>query len=289
LRDPDSGRYDLHPIVRQYAYDRLADKAGVHGCLREYFGARPAPDRVETLADLAPTIELYWHTVGAHHFSALKLFRDRLVYPLYHRFGAYEQVIELMGALFPEGEEKLPQLSSQDAQAWTLSILANSYSLSGQPRRAALLFEMHNGLQDKLGYKLANMLGIELGIKRDLAIGLENLANEQIRLGQLETAGNALRRSIELCREISNELWEAVGHQESGRLFAYEGRFSEVQRELETALKSFHSQSRGQSECIVWASRAVLGLLRGDPKAALAAARESRRLADVKSGEADII
>ena len=61
LRDSGSERYDLHPIVRQYAYDRLADKAGVHGRLREYFEARPAPERVESLADLGPTIELYWH------------------------------------------------------------------------------------------------------------------------------------------------------------------------------------------------------------------------------------
>ena len=40
-------RYDLHPIVRQYAYDRLADRSGVHGRLREYFEARPAPERGE--------------------------------------------------------------------------------------------------------------------------------------------------------------------------------------------------------------------------------------------------
>ena len=41
LRDPDGKRYDLHPIVRRYAYDRLADKAGVHVRLREYFEAPP--------------------------------------------------------------------------------------------------------------------------------------------------------------------------------------------------------------------------------------------------------
>ena len=105
LRDPDSERYDLHPIVRQYAYDRLADKVGVHGRLREYFEARPAPERVETVADLAPTIELYWHTVGAGRFdAAFDLFYARLNQRLYYRFGHYDRFIDLLGALFPDGE-----------------------------------------------------------------------------------------------------------------------------------------------------------------------------------------
>ena len=134
LRDPGSERYDLHPIVRQYAYDRLADKdkVGVHGRLREYFEARPAPERVETLADLAPTIELYWHTVGASGFdAAFELFCDRLAQPLYYRFGAYERIIELLGALFPEGEDRPPRLAKESDQGWTLNELANSYALAG--------------------------------------------------------------------------------------------------------------------------------------------------------------
>jgi tetratricopeptide (TPR) repeat protein len=35
--DPSQARYDLHPLVRQYAYQRLADKEAVHALLAEFF------------------------------------------------------------------------------------------------------------------------------------------------------------------------------------------------------------------------------------------------------------
>ncbi|KAF5433509.1 hypothetical protein C5S35_16185 [Candidatus Methanophagaceae archaeon] len=34
-----SNKFDLHPIVRRYCYDRLMDKEGVHTTLRDYFAA----------------------------------------------------------------------------------------------------------------------------------------------------------------------------------------------------------------------------------------------------------
>ena len=64
-RDHKTNRFDLHPIVRRYAYDRLAgdDRAAAHRRLRDYFAAVPPPEQVRTLDDLAPVIELYHHTV----------------------------------------------------------------------------------------------------------------------------------------------------------------------------------------------------------------------------------
>ena len=255
LRDPDGKRYDLHPIVRRYAYDRLADKAGVHVRLREYFEARPASERVETLADLAPTIELYWHTVGAGRLdTACDLLYARLIpNPLHFRFGAYERMIELLGALFPKGEDRPPRLTSESDQAWTLNELANSYSLSGQPGRAVPLFEAQIAIREKRDHK------------KNLATSLRNLAYQQLVLGRLAAAEAALQRGIELCREIKDESREAGGHSELGRQLTYKGRFGEAKQELDTALKFFHSQGEQASKCLVWANRALLGLLRGDP------------------------
>ena len=232
-------RYDLHPIVRQYAYDRLSDKEGVHSLLQEYFEARPAPELVESLADLTPAIELYWHRVGAHRFdAAIELFWDRLADPLYYRFGAYERRIELLGALFPDGEDQRPRLSKESDQAWTLNGLANSYSLAGQPRRAVPLFEMQNELRAKADNK------------KEVARGLRNLADDQVKLGRLEAADGGLRHSIELCREIEDEQ-SAIGHRVLGWLLAYEGRFAEAEHELETALGAFRGRSNRQSEGVV--------------------------------------
>ena len=177
LRDSAGERYDLHPIVRQYSYDRLADKTGVHGRLRDYFKARPGPKRYETLADLASTIELYWHTVGAGRFDAAReLYRDRLTHPLHLFFGASELSTELLGALFPEGEEQPPRLSSLSAQAWTLNELAISYGRSGQAGRAVPLLEMDIAILEKIS------------ATRRLPVPLGNLAGRHFELGKLEAA-----------------------------------------------------------------------------------------------------
>ncbi len=271
LWDRDHGRYDLHPIVRQYAYDRLGDKEDAHTRLRDYFAAVPQPDtqKVESLEDLVPTIELYHHTVRARRYDeAQDLFRDRLAEPLYFRFGAYQTRIDLLRALFPDGEDKPPRLKSEADQAWVLNALAISYSLSGQPRRAVPLFERQIAIREKQGIKVS------------VAIGQGNLANRWMELGELAAAEKNLRRSIELCREIEDEFKEAIGHQELGRLLAYRGAFDEATREAADSAGYGERTQDKQGTCIDEAYRALRALLMGDAKAALEAARQARELAD---------
>ncbi|MGH2524075.1 MAG: hypothetical protein ACRDH2_16335, partial [Anaerolineales bacterium] len=70
--------FDLHPIVRRYAYDRLADKTAAHTRLRSYFVVIEVPTKFKTLDELAPLIELYHHTVRAGQYDeAYDLFYDR--------------------------------------------------------------------------------------------------------------------------------------------------------------------------------------------------------------------
>ncbi len=275
LFDSERGRCDLHPIVRRYAYERLGDKAGVHTRLRDYFAAVPPPEKVDALEDLNPVIELHHHTVRAGRYdAACDLFHDRLHDPLYYRFGAYQLCIELLRALFPDGEDRPPRLSNESAQAWMLAALANSYSLSGQPRRAVPLFERHNALREKAGDKL------------NLAASLGNLAYNQVALGQLRAAEANLRRKLEM---NAGEFDVAVGHRELGRLLAFQGAFEDAAQKLDTALEGFTGQRRPQSQGMVWAYRAQRALVMGDAQAALEAARRARQLADTERVERDII
>ena len=271
LFDRTQARCDLHPIVRQYAYDRLTDKGGIHSRLRDYFAAVPKieKNKVQHVEDLAPVIELFHHTVRAGQYDeARELFRDRISDILHFRFGAYETRIELLRALFPDGEDQPPRLKKESDQAWTLNVLANSYALSGQSCRALPLFERQNALQEKAGDR------------ESLAIGLGNLALQQIRLGELAAAEKNLQRRIELFREIKDELREAVGHNELGWVLAYRGIFDDSAQELNTAEEMFQRLDATQSKGIVWAYRALLGLLRGNPADALEAARRARELAE---------
>ena len=256
--DRQTNKYDLHPIVRRYAYERLTapDRAAAHARLVDYFAAVPELEKVEKLEDLAPVIELYHHMLRAGKLDdARDLFRDRLHSPLYYQLGAYRLIIELLKALFIDGEEKPPRLQEESDQAWTLNALANSYSLSGQPRRAVPLFKMQIALREKMREK------------NNLAIGLGNVAfMAQLPTGALEQAEHSLRRSLDLSREIADEESEGTGQYELGRVLAYAGQWDESEKALDNGeivkKKTNHIQAQG----VIWSYRALRFLLlaRGD-------------------------
>ncbi len=278
--DRQTHRYDLHPIVRRYAYDRLggAEREAAHGQLRDYFAAVPPPERVQRLEDLAPVIELYHHTVRAGLYDeTFTLFRDRINQATYYQFGAYQLRIELLRALFPDGDPStgsgqaaLPRLKGESAQAWTLNALANSYSLSGQPRRAVPLFEQMNASFETRGDKV------------NLATGLGNLAFQQTAIGALRAAEANLHRRIALRRGIEDAPTEAIGHLELGRLLAYRSVFDEAERHLAMAQEVFDGTGveRTNLVSVVRAYWALRALLMGDARAALEAARQALELAD---------
>ncbi|RCV65078.1 Tetratricopeptide (TPR) repeat [Methanophagales archaeon] len=221
-------KLDMHPIVRWYCYkERLTDKEKVHSKLRDYFATIPEPERIESVNDLTSVIELYQHTVRAGGYDeAMVLFHNRLHGDLYYKFGAYQTIIELLRALSPEREDKVPRLKNELAQAWTLNALANSYANSGRSREAISLFEMSNEIYKKQD---AN--------KQHLAICLGNLADNQMRIGELKVAEANFRRMIEISREIKEGFEEAVGHRKLGQLLAYQGEFGESEKEIEAAIK----------------------------------------------------
>ncbi|MBK8782916.1 MAG: hypothetical protein IPO22_14170 [Anaerolineales bacterium] len=88
----------------------------------------------------------------------------------YYQFGAYQLQIELLRALFLDGEDKPPRLKKEDDQAWTLNALANSYAMSGQPRRAVQLREMQLTLMKKRMIRKSRHRGGERG-RQQLVIG----------------------------------------------------------------------------------------------------------------------
>jgi tetratricopeptide (TPR) repeat protein len=224
--DDKNKKFDLHPIVRHFAYDRLIapERTGVHVTLIVYFEAVPQPQKIEKLEDLAPVIELYHHMVKAGKLDeAFDLFYTRLNEPLYYQLGAYQVFIELQAALFDE-KTQLPKLEKESRQARILNDIANSYFLSGQPRRAVPLFEMQNALQEKAGNK------------QNLAAGLGNVAQQQLVISALREAERNLRRAIELDKEVESEYDEASDRMELGRVLSYRGVWQEAKKELNESL-----------------------------------------------------
>lgn len=246
--------FDLHPIVRRYAYDRLAtnDRTHTHTLLIVYFEAAPKREKIEKLDDLAPVIELYHHMVNAGRLDeAAKLFRDRLHDATYYQFGAYQLIIELLLALFLlDGQSKPPRLKGESNQAWTLAVLANSYALSGQPRHAVALFEIAINLYEKIAEQ------------KNLAMGLGNLAYvSQLETGALKQAEHNLHRSIDLSREIEDEFREAIGHQELGRTLFYHSAWQAAKQELAACIGYWKKSNNVQSLALCESYRALGHLL----------------------------
>ena len=277
FRDEKSNKFDLHPIVRKYCYDQLRDKEGVHFKLRDYFATIPEPEKIESVDVLAPIIELYHHTVGAGRYDeARELFRDRLHDDLYFKFGAYQTEIELLRALFPDGEDKLPRLKDENWQAWTLNKLANSYAMFGQPRRAVQLYEISNEFLEKRSYVM------------NLARGMNALVFAQIPVGELDAAESNSMRSIKISREIDDKYGEAYGHFNLDLLLAYKGNFNESKQESAIAA-SLLDESDIQQRGTLFAQHSIRSLLTSNIDKALNYAKKARELADVEHFERDII
>jgi tetratricopeptide (TPR) repeat protein len=278
LFDPAKARYDLHPVVRKYAYDRLTDKAGVHARLRDYFARFPAPEEAESLDELARVIELYHHTLRVGLYDeALRLYRDRLNKLLYFRIGAHRLCVDLLRGLFPDGEDQPPRLTDKDARPWTQNELAHAYSRAGQPTQAIALYALQNAAREHANSRL------------NLAVGLASMASALASLGQLRDADRDIRRSIGLCQDIKNEFRMAVGHEELGLLEAYQGRPQESSRELDAAVAIFRKLAKAQPEGIAHSSLARLALLTGVPREAVRHSLASRELAAVRRAERDVV
>ena len=266
----EAARYDLHPIIRRYAYEKLLNKKQTHESLRDHFATLPTPSRREitSVDDLMPVIELYHHTVSMGEYDgAFDLFANRFGSPLFFQLGAYQTVSDLLRLLFPDGEEALPRLGSEADQSWTLNALAGSYSLAGKPRRAIPLVDRVNDIYKRLG---------ETGY---LAIGLGNLADDQMKVGRLREAAANLNRRIELSQEIEDQASEAIGHKDLGRVLAYAGRYEEAAQELAASVEMLDAQYKSgvqtNSSMLARAYRAEMHLFGGEPEAALETMREA--------------
>ena len=279
FRDEKSNKFDMHPVVRKYCYDKLVDSESVHTTLKDYFSAIPAPEKIEAVDDLASVIELYHHTVRAGRTDkARELYKDQLHDELYYRFGAYQTMIELHRVFFPEGEDKLPRLKDKFDQAGVLNDLANAYSRLGHPRLAGNLFKMNIKLREILAKK------------KDISISLSNYAGSiQIPIGELDDARLNLISSINLAFSIGETFWLAVGYQELGRMLAYQGKFEDSEDVLKFAIKIAHELEEEQLECLSYSYCSLRASLKSNTEEAIKHARKARELADVYKWEREII
>ncbi|MCP5102445.1 MAG: DUF4062 domain-containing protein [bacterium] len=202
--------------------------------------------------------------------EAWQLFYDRINQPTYYQLAAYHLRIELLQPLFPGGgsDNGLPRLEKESGQAWTLNTLANAYALSGQPAKAVPLFLQNIGLSEKNSDKT------------NITIGLGNVAHQQFIIGQLSASTVHLRKRITLCREIKDEFREAIGHQELGRVLAFQGKIKGAEEEFSRAFEIDDKRDDFHALSLISAYRSLSALLQarqGKERRAGEALEQARR------------
>ncbi|MGA2135965.1 MAG: DUF4062 domain-containing protein [Bryobacteraceae bacterium] len=280
--DRRCNRYDLHPIVRGVVWAGLdqGGREGVFVVLQAHFQPMPAIewDKVESLDDLAPAIELYHTLIGLGRYDdACDVYYDRLDNATLYRLSASRLRVELLEALFPDGIDRPPRLAKTADQAYTLSALAQGYQFSGRLGAAIPLFRRQNDLWEAAGSL------------KNLATGLGNLAGSLHLAGKLREAEAAARRALGITREQGERPQEGVGLYFLGLTLAARGAAAHSKRALEKALHIFADEREPQSEGVVNAWLAQRALWIGDAAAARRYAGRAWELAYVQRVERDFI
>lgn len=282
-----ANRYDLHPIVRGVVWGTLegGERETVLHRLHDHIRAQPLVEdwqQVESLADLAPAIELYDKLIGLRQWqAAYELFADRIEQATLWRLGAARRRLELLRPLFADPENDPPQgpprLAAARQQSWTLNALALAYQLSGRPGAAVGLFQQAAAIDEREGDQ------------GNLTVDLYNLSDAQRLSGGLHGAEGSARRALGLARGLGHEFREAVSLFTLGLALTALGDGRAAAEALGRSEGLFQQQRHQQFEGVVVASRAEFALHQGQAAEALALAERAVRLAQVRRHERDLI
>jgi tetratricopeptide (TPR) repeat protein len=213
LNHEKDDHFDFHPIMRSFLYNQLTNRTEAHIQAAQYFQALPKVEKIVSLEDLAPVIELYHHLVKAKKFDeAFCIFYERINKPTYYQLSAYYLINDLLKEFFPDGEKVLPPLKGKKDQAEILNDLAATYSLSGLPDKALLLFRQSVEILEKIDKK------------EYLAIALGNVAKDQFRIGKLSASIVYFRKENLIGQKIGNNKEIADSYRDLGRVLLYQGK-----------------------------------------------------------------
>ncbi len=197
LWDRVKNRYDLHPIVRGYAYEQMEeqDRRMTFRQMHSYFANLPPEDldKVEKLDDLKRSLELYEVLVRLGRWDdAMDVYDKHLKYALTYKLATYDTIVDLLMPLFPDGLDELPRLSSYRGQNICLTDMATAFSYLGQTDKAMTL----RGLKIKLSLKQKSYSSMGVGLRT---------YSSSLRLDQ-----NKIATSLKVCK-LALEVAEASG------------------------------------------------------------------------------
>jgi tetratricopeptide (TPR) repeat protein len=205
--DKSSQQYDLHPVVRGYAFEQLEanERPNTFEHIYNYFDSQErdfSMDNVKSLRDLQNTLAMYNALIGAEKFDiAIELFLNRLKHVLiFGGLGLYRKAYELLLPFFPNGLQELPNLESRETQGSILNCMGVALSLMGRE-------------QDALHVKgLTLKLRLELKDAENVGVNLANYGVSMQDANQFAQALRSFQYLIQLANLLNYQDHIAISH-----------------------------------------------------------------------------
>ncbi len=131
--DRQKNSYDIHPVVRGYAFDILEQPEREVICINiaDHFRSKPADIYSETgtLADVQQSMDIFRALVQANQVrQALDFYRGDFANALAYSIEAYHEIVAMLKPMFPEGFEIAPEAFTTNP--WDQSYLLNNAAVA---------------------------------------------------------------------------------------------------------------------------------------------------------------
>ncbi len=198
--DRRTRQYDLHPVVRGYAFAQLSetDKPDTYDNIYNYFEAQERGNtttQFESYTEMGNIIAMYNALLGAGKFNeAALLFWDRLRTSLVEQgIGLYHKAYELLLPLFPNGLSELPIVSTETLQRYILNLMEVVLGYSGRTHDELLV--------------IINKIQVDLASdsRDNLYVGLSNYSSTLRSNNQLAQAFKANNLAYDLIQLLEDK------------------------------------------------------------------------------------
>jgi tetratricopeptide (TPR) repeat protein len=197
--DETKKTYATHPLIKGYfesTFDEK-DKKLCHKHLYQYFGLY-ALEWPETLEEMQPLFEQVYHGCAAGLYDEVhdKIFikgLDRGEAYIVHKLGAWDTARSIMLNFFPSLDlSRLPRVSKKRAQSYLLNNIGLALKNLGRPKEAEKPF------------LTAIQMFIENKDWKNASAGYENLADLQIKTGELESGLDNSKESLDAAEKAKS-------------------------------------------------------------------------------------
>jgi len=140
--DSETDTYDLHPVVRGFAFKGLTgeERVNTYNRIYDHFNSQEYSYEVDSIEQLQIPIMIFQALVGAGRLDdAAQFYSGSFSQILLFKLIAYPTTIQLLQPFFPDGIDQPPRLTNKSNQSYIMNDMAIAYQLSGDSLRGLSL------------------------------------------------------------------------------------------------------------------------------------------------------